>query len=60
MFVVKMHILCLLLAQLPTILAYDTTFAFNSSGSKETRSVDEIHQAALAESGVVTLWHPVT
>lgn len=30
---------------------------FNSSIPVETRSLEELHQAALAEGGVVTLWH---
>lgn len=29
----------------------------NSTVQEETRSLDEIHQAALAEGGIVTLWH---
>lgn len=38
-------------------LALDQTFAWNSTAIVERRSLDEIHQAALAEGGVVTLWH---
>ncbi|KAK5991921.1 hypothetical protein PT974_05311 [Cladobotryum mycophilum] len=38
-------------------LAYDTTLAFNSAPAVEKRSLDQIHQAALKEGGVVTLWH---
>lgn len=38
-----------------------TTFhraAYNETSlQEETRSLDEIHQAALAEGGIVTLWH---
>ncbi|RAR07668.1 ABC-type Fe3+ transport system [Stemphylium lycopersici] len=30
---------------------------YNTSFEQETRSLDEIYQAALAEGGVVTLWH---
>ncbi|KAK1523345.1 ABC transporter [Colletotrichum paranaense] len=37
--------------------AYDTTFGFNGAPIIETRTLDEIHQAALAEGGIVTAWH---
>lgn len=37
--------------------AYDTLLQFNVAPEVETRTLDEIHQAALAEGGVVTLWH---
>lgn len=39
-----------------TTLAYDQTLGFNSAPVVETRSIDEIHKAALAEGGVVTMW----
>ncbi|KAK5637292.1 hypothetical protein RRF57_013004 [Xylaria bambusicola] len=39
------------------IRAYDTTLGFNSAPQIENRTIDEIYQAALAEGGVVTLWH---
>ncbi|WOO76985.1 uncharacterized protein LOC62_01G000588 [Vanrija pseudolonga] len=45
-----------LLALLGTVAA-DSLFAFNSSTQVETRSLDELHQAALAEGGTVVLWH---
>ncbi|RDW74207.1 hypothetical protein BP5796_07649 [Coleophoma crateriformis] len=55
-----MHLTCVallsLLAVVPS-LAYDTTFAFAANATVETRTLDEIYQAALAEGGVVTLWH---
>lgn len=38
-------------------LAQDTTLAFNSAPEVESRTIDEIYQAALAEGGTVTLWH---
>ncbi|KAH6682322.1 ABC transporter [Plectosphaerella plurivora] len=37
--------------------AADALLQFNSAPEIETRSLDAIHQAALAEGGVVTLWH---
>ncbi|KAI5927843.1 ABC transporter [Camillea tinctor] len=37
--------------------AYDSQFKFDAAPIVETRSIDEIHQAALAEGGVVTCWH---
>lgn len=40
-----------------TIFAYDQEFAWDTSTVVETRSLDEIHQAALQEGGIVTLWH---
>ncbi|KAK3387766.1 ABC transporter [Podospora didyma] len=39
------------------VLAYETTLGFNSAAVIETRTLDEIYQAALAEGGTVTLWH---
>lgn len=38
-------------------IAYDSTFAFKSSVEHENRTIDEIYKAALAEGGVVTVWH---
>lgn len=38
-------------------VSFDQTFAWNSSSNAETRSLDDIHQAALEEGGIVTLWH---
>ncbi|KAM3414109.1 Aquaporin-1 [Cercospora zeina] len=37
-------------------LAYDQLLGFNGAAEVETRSIDEIYQAALKEGGVVTLW----
>ncbi|OLN85457.1 hypothetical protein CCHL11_08086 [Colletotrichum chlorophyti] len=37
--------------------AYDTLLTFPGEPEIETRSIDDIHKAALAEGGVVTLWH---
>ncbi|VUC31684.1 unnamed protein product [Clonostachys rosea] len=36
---------------------FDQTFAWNSAALVESRTMDEIYQAALAEGGTVTLWH---
>ncbi|EKJ79597.1 hypothetical protein FPSE_00282 [Fusarium pseudograminearum CS3096] len=36
---------------------YDQVLGFNNKVVTETRSLDEIHKAALKEGGVVTLWH---
>ncbi|KAM0811782.1 putative ABC-type Fe3+ transport system [Seiridium cardinale] len=38
-------------------LGYDQILGFNNVVQRENRSLDEIYQAALAEGGVVTLWH---
>ncbi|KAH6613176.1 ABC-type Fe3+ transport system [Boeremia exigua] len=38
-------------------LAHPHRYAANGTYEQETRSMDEIYQAALAEGGVVTLWH---
>jgi hypothetical protein len=38
-----------------TSLAYPDTS--NGTYEQETRSIDDIYQAALAEGGIVTLWH---
>ena len=37
-------------------IAYDQTLGFNSAATVEVRTIDEIHKAALAEGGVVTMW----
>ncbi|KAF2191662.1 periplasmic binding protein-like II [Zopfia rhizophila CBS 207.26] len=39
------------------IFAYDATLGFNSRPIIESRSIDDIHQAALQEGGIVTAWH---
>lgn len=38
-------------------LASTPTCASNGTYEQETRSIDEIYEAALAEGGIVTLWH---
>jgi hypothetical protein len=40
-----------------TSLARPHKYASNGTFVQETRSIDEIHKAAVAEGGVVTLWH---
>jgi hypothetical protein len=37
-------------------LAYEQTLGFNGAPIVETRSLDQIYHAALAEGGVVTMW----
>lgn len=49
--------LAALFALATTVLSFDQTFAWNSTPIVETRSLDEIHQAALKEGGNVILWH---
>ncbi len=49
--------LTILAVLLGPTLAYDTTLGFRSAPTVENRSLDEIYQAALAEGGVVTVWH---
>ncbi|KAI0737396.1 hypothetical protein C8Q80DRAFT_1115295 [Daedaleopsis nitida] len=50
-------LLCLL-AAVAAASAFDPQFSFNAvSVEIENRTLDEIHQAALKEGGVVTLWH---
>jgi hypothetical protein len=46
-----------ILAQAACVSAYEATLAFNSSPAVESRTIDEIYQAALQEGGTVTLWH---
>ncbi|XMA19789.1 hypothetical protein WAI453_012580 [Rhynchosporium graminicola] len=38
------------------ITAFDPQLGFNSFVEVETRSLDELHEAALKEGGLVTLW----
>ncbi|KAL1613376.1 hypothetical protein SLS54_010678 [Diplodia seriata] len=38
-------------------LAFDPLLGFNSFVEVENRTLDELHQAALKEGGVVTVWH---
>ncbi|KAI1860086.1 hypothetical protein JX265_010010 [Neoarthrinium moseri] len=48
----------LLLATLFTaVLAYDPTLGFNRALVVENRTIDDIYKAALAEGGVVNVWH---
>ncbi|RWA13550.1 hypothetical protein EKO27_g1526 [Xylaria grammica] len=39
------------------VSAYDPTFGFNGGPQIENRTIDEIYEAALAEGGIVTVWH---
>ncbi|KAH8734305.1 hypothetical protein BGZ61DRAFT_584335 [Ilyonectria robusta] len=39
------------------VLGFDQILGFNAAVEYETRSLDEIYQAALKEGDVVTLWH---
>ncbi|KAI1272095.1 ABC transporter [Xylaria sp. FL0933] len=39
------------------VSAYDVTLGFNGAPLVENRTIDEIYEAALAEGGVVTVWH---
>lgn len=38
-------------------LAYSPQLGFNTEPIIETRSLDQIHEAALKEGGTVTVWH---
>jgi hypothetical protein len=38
-------------------LAYDPQLGFNTPVEVETRTLEEIYKAALAEGGTVTVWH---
>ena len=40
-----------------SVLAYPPQLGFNTPATVETRTLDEIYQAALKEGGTVTLWH---
>ncbi|KAG5640192.1 hypothetical protein DXG03_000643, partial [Asterophora parasitica] len=46
-----------LAAAVSSALAFETIFKFNASVQVETRSLDDIYQAAKAEGNVVTVWH---
>ncbi|KAI8633685.1 ABC transporter [Xylariaceae sp. FL1651] len=39
------------------VAAYDTTLGFDGAPLVENRTIDDIYEAALAEGGVVTVWH---
>lgn len=45
------------LSYLHVAYSFDQTFAWNSNVLLESWTLDEIHQAALAEGGTVALWH---
>lgn len=53
-----LSLLPLLLVGAAAVSAFDPQFSFNAvSVEIENRTLDEIHQAALKEGGIVTLWH---
>jgi hypothetical protein len=39
------------------VFTYDPQIGFNTKIDVETRSLDQIYQAALKEGGTITLWH---
>ncbi|KAF2970130.1 hypothetical protein GQX73_g3469 [Xylaria multiplex] len=39
------------------VAAYDNVLGFNGAPEVETRTIDKIYEAAVAEGGVVTCWH---
>ncbi|KAI0866778.1 ABC transporter [Xylaria cubensis] len=52
---VRLAALCVALSTVAS--AYETTLGFNGAPQIENRTIDEIYEAALAEGGVVTVWH---
>ncbi|KAI1299487.1 ABC transporter [Xylaria venustula] len=54
---VSFHSLCCAVLCASAVSAYDMTLGFNGAPQIENRTIDEIYEAALAEGGVVTLWH---
>ncbi|KAI0481493.1 ABC transporter [Xylaria cf. heliscus] len=50
-------LLCVALSTGAVVSAYDATLGFRGAPEIENRTIDEIYQAALAEGGVVTVWH---
>ncbi|KAI1132722.1 ABC transporter [Nemania abortiva] len=54
---VRLPILCCIALGARAISAYDATFGFDGSPQIENRTIDEIYEAALAEGGIVTVWH---
>ncbi|GAP92155.1 putative ABC transporter [Rosellinia necatrix] len=48
---------CAALSGAGIVSAYDATLGFNGAPEVETRTLDEIYKAAVAEGGVVTVWH---
>ncbi|KAI3329774.1 ABC transporter [Ustulina deusta] len=54
---VGLSTLCYVALSARVISAFDTTVGFNGAPEIENRTIDEIYEAALAEGGIVTLWH---
>ncbi|KAF2970574.1 hypothetical protein GQX73_g3005 [Xylaria multiplex] len=54
---VRIPTLCCIVAATTIVSAYDTTFGFDGEPQIENRTIDEIYEAALAEGGIVTVWH---
>ncbi|KAI1754386.1 ABC transporter [Xylaria castorea] len=52
---VRLATLCVALSTV--VSAYETTLGFHGAPQIENRTIDEIYEAALAEGGVVTVWH---
>ncbi|RYP01917.1 hypothetical protein DL764_006030 [Monosporascus ibericus] len=52
---VRISVLLLLAAR--SVIAYDAGLRFKSAPEVESRTTEEIYQAALDEGGVVTCWH---
>lgn len=50
-------LITLLASATSLVSAYNPQLAFNSPVEVETRTIDEIYQAALTEGGTVTVWH---
>ena len=51
------RLFCLLVGVSSLVLAYDPQLGFNTRIEVETRSPDQIYQAALKEGGAITVWH---
>jgi hypothetical protein len=51
-----LHLLLVFALAATWTLAYEQTLGFNGGPIVETRSLDQIYHAALAEGGVVTMW----
>lgn len=52
------NVIVLLASASSFVAAFETQLGFNTPGPEvETRSLDEIYQAALKEGGSVTVWH---
>ncbi|KAH8161909.1 hypothetical protein CIB48_g6337 [Xylaria polymorpha] len=50
-------LLCVAFSTGAVVSAYDVTLGFNGAPQVENRTIDEIYEAAVAEGGVVTVWH---